>query len=384
MAKPHTIRQLNPDILDSTPPPSFDRPPESFPADEYIRRIDRFRRELSRKGLDGAVVTRGVSRLYLTGFESSAGTLLVDAAEGAVFVTDFRYIIMAEKALPFAKCLLKKTGGADPVQAILKKWKACGYEALEAKTSVDALLAKLPSGVRAEPVDAALGELRSVKSRREIAALRRAVAQGDALYAWALPQLRPGMTEWAARAVFRRGADLFGHGESFDTIVCAGANGAECHHNPDLTVIDPRDPLLMDFGVLLDRYHSDMTRCVHFGKPSALYRKVYGIVLEANRKAIAAIRPGMTGEEVDAVARDHIAKAGYAKAFGHSLGHSVGMEIHEGPNFSPNEKRVIRPGMVVTVEPGIYLKGRLGVRIEDVVLVTKDGCEVLTTAPREL
>ena len=361
----------------------FGRPPASFPAEEYTRRIERFRRKLAKEGLDGAVVTRGISRLYLTGFESSAGTLLVDAAEGAVFVTDFRYIIMAERALPFARCLLKK-GGNDPAQAFLKKWKSCGYEELEAKATLDALFAKLPESCCRKPVDAALGELRAVKSRREIAALRRAVAQGDALYAWALPQIHPGMTEWDARAVFRRGADLFGQGESFDTIVCAGANGAECHHNPDLTVIRPGDPLLMDFGVILDRYHSDMTRCVHFGKPSALYRKVYGIVLEANRKAIEAIRPGMTGEEVDAVARGHIAKNGYGAAFGHSLGHSVGMEIHEGPNFSPNEKRVIKPGMVITVEPGIYLKGRLGVRIEDVVLVTKAGCEVLTTTPREL
>ena len=157
------------------------------------------------------------------------------------------------------------------------------------------------------------------------------------------------MTEWDVRGLFRRGADEVGQGESFATIVCAGANGAECHHDPDLTPIPARGPVLMDFGVVLDHYCSDMTRCVCFGRPTALYRKVYDIVLEANRKAVAKLRPGMTGEEVDAIARRHIAKAGYGDAFGHSLGHSVGMEIHEGPNFSPREKRVIKPGMVITV-----------------------------------
>ena len=127
-----------------------------------------------------------------------------------------------------------------------------------------------------------------------------------------------------------------------------------------------------------------MTRCVSFGEPSPLYRKTYGIVLEANRAAIDRLRPGMTGAEVDAIARGIIAKAGYGDAFGHSLGHSVGMEIHEGPNFSTKEKKIIKPGMTITVEPGIYLPGRLGVRIEDVVLVTQKGCEVLTATPKEL
>lgn len=363
---------------------AFGRPPKSFPPEEYARRLERFRKALVRRGIDGAIVTRPISRLYLTGFQSSAGTLLVSAEEGTLFVVDFRYIVMARKALPFAKCLMGRPGKPDGAAAFAAKWRTAGYENQDSKAAAEALFARFKGVTSWEAVDDDLAALRAIKSPREQAALRAAIAQGDRLFAETLPQIAPGMTEWEIRNLFRAGADRLGHGESFDTIVCAGKNGAECHHRPDTTVLRRNSTLLMDFGVVLDGYHSDMTRCVAFGSPSPLYRKIYEIVLSANRKAIGAIRPGMTGAEVDAVARKVIAKAGYGDAFGHSLGHSVGMEIHEGPNFSTKEKRVIKPGMVVTVEPGIYLPGRLGVRIEDVILVTRTGCEVLTKTPKEL
>lgn len=366
------------------PMPPFAPPPIPFPPEEYRSRIDRLRRSLLRHGIDGAIITRGISRQYLTGFESSAGTLLVSAEEGAVFIVDFRYIVMARKAMPFAKCILQKRGGADATAAITTKWRVAGYENEDSKASLEKLFLKCPKIESWKPVDDLVSQMRSVKSMREQKALRRAIAQADALFAETLPQIHPGLSEWDIRNLFRSATDRFGHGESFDTIVCAGKNGAECHHRPDATVFRKNSTLLVDFGVLLDGYHSDMTRCMASGAVSPLYKKIYNIVLEANMKAIEAIRPGMTGAEVDAVARRHIAKAGYGEAFGHSLGHSVGMEIHEGPNFSQSEKRVIKPGMVVTVEPGIYLPGRLGVRIEDVVLVTNSGCEVLTKTPKEL
>lgn len=365
-------------------PTGYPRPPRTFPAEEYASRLERFRARLARRGIDGAIVTRPVSRRYLTGFASSAGTLAVSADEGALFAVDFRYIVMARKAMPFVRCRLQRRGGPDAVADFTRRWKTVGYEAADSKENADRLAGKLKGAGKWEAIDADLSELRAVKSTLERKALCAAIAQNDALYSWVLPQIRPGMTEWQIRHLFRVGADMFGHGESFDTIVCAGKNGAECHHRPDDTVLGREAPLLMDFGVVLDGYHSDMTRCVSFGRPSPLYRKVYDIVLKANRMAIERLRPGMTGKEVDAIARRVIRKAGYGEAFGHSLGHSVGMEIHEGPNFSQAEKRVIKPGMVVTVEPGIYLPGRLGVRIEDVVLVTRDGCDVLSKSPREL
>ena len=362
----------------------FMRPPRSFPAEEFAQRLERFRAALAHKGLDGAIVTRPVSRLYLTGFQSSAGTLLVSAEKGALFTVDFRYVIMARREMPFVKCQAVKGDGDSATLAFAKSWKKIGYEGLTSRAATERLFSKIKTADSWQEIDDMLSELRAVKSPREQKALRAAIAQGDALYAWVLPQIRPGMSEWQIRNLFRIGADRFGHGESFDTIVCAGKFGAECHHRPGDAILRRGSSLLMDFGVVLDGYHYDMTRCVSFGAPSPLYKKVYSIVLKANREAIARLRPGMTGAEVDAIARRIIEKAGYGEAFGHSLGHSVGLEIHEGPNFSTKEKRVIKPGMVITVEPGIYLPNRLGVRIEDVVLVTRNGCEVLTKSPKEL
>jgi Xaa-Pro aminopeptidase len=230
----------------------------------------------------------------------------------------------------------------------------------------------------------AIAEMRSIKSPAEQRVIRAAIRAGDAVYAAVRSQLVPGMTEWDVRNLIRRGADFCGQGESFDAIVCVGEHGAECHHHPDETPLRDNTPVLIDMGVMKDYYCSDMTRSFCLGKTSAEFKKIYKIVLEANRKAIRAIRPGKKCKDIDAVAREHIAKAGYAKYFDHSLGHSLGLEIHEIPNFSTVCETVLKPGMLLTVEPGIYLPGRFGVRIEDVILVTRNGCEVLTQTPKDL
>ena len=172
-----------------------------------------------------------------------------------------------------------------------------------------------------------------------------------------------------------------GDGEAFETIVCAGANAAECHHVPDDTVWRRGEPLLVDMGVKLDGVCSDMTRNIKAARDPE-YAKVYDVVLQANEAAIAAARPGITAGALDAVARRIIRKAGYGKAFGHSLGHGVGYEIHEEPCAKQKSKTELEPGMFVTIEPGIYLEGRLGVRIEDLVLITTTGCEVLSHSPK--
>ncbi len=360
----------------------MNRPPASFPAEEYATRINNLRRHLVKSGICGAVISSHISRLYLTGFESSAGTLLIDAEEGAIFIVDFRYILMAKRALPYAKCVLQKSGAPSALTKYTKKWSTVGIENKESAITIDFIKTKIGQDKSYSPIDKILTTLRSIKSKAEILKLKEAIAANDALYSWVLPQIEPGKTEWEIRNLFRQGADTFGHGEAFDTIVCSGKNGAECHHSPDLTPIKRNCPILMDFGVKLDYYHSDMTRCTTIGKATELYKDIYKIVLEANLKAIDAIKPGMTGKEADAIARKHIAKHGYGDAFAHSLGHSVGLEIHEAPNFSPNEETVIKPGMIITVEPGIYLPGKLGIRIEDIVLITRSGCKVLTAAAK--
>ena len=360
------------------------RPAQAFKADEYAMRIRRLVSVLRSRKLDGAVIKNGISRLYYTGFESSAGTLLIDAEKGPVFIVDFRYIFMAKKAMPFVKCVMQKSGAPSELAKHTSKWKSCGFETNDSYASVEGLKSFLSKIEKWEPIDADISMQRAVKSAAEQKLMRKVIAANDAMYAWVLPQIHPGMSEWEMRNIFRRGADLFGQGESFDTIACVGANGAECHHEPGESVLGAKGQVLMDFGLVLDHYCADMTRCVSFGKPSKFYTEIFKIVLDANRKAVDRIKPGMTGEEVDAIARRHIAAAGYGDAFGHSLGHGLGMEVHESPNFSPREKRVIKPGMIITVEPGIYLAGKVGVRIEDVVLITRNGCECLTRSPRDL
>ena len=199
------------------------------------------------------------------------------------------------------------------------------------------------------------------------------------------------MAERQMAAVIRKMMIDRGEGEAFATIVCVGRNAAECHHEPDDTVWNGREPVLVDIGVKLDGVCSDLTRNLVPGfrdpsgratraKPYRLYRQVYELVLEANLAAIAAARPGLTGRQLDKVARDVIAKGGFGRCFGHSLGHGVGYEIHEPPTASKRSETVLKPGMVLTIEPGVYLEDNLGVRIEDLILITETGCEVLSSA----
>lgn len=173
-------------------------------------------------------------------------------------------------------------------------------------------------------------------------------------------------------------------GFSFDTIAASGLHSAMPHAVPTDKRLENGDFLTMDFGCLYQGYCSDMTRTVVMGRANAKQREVYETVLRAQETALQGIRPGMTGREIDSLAREVITKAGYGKCFGHSLGHSVGLEIHERPNFSPKEETVIWPGMVITVEPGIYIEGFGGVRIEDVVILTENGCENITHSPKNL
>ena len=357
-----------------------------MPPAEHEARIRRLIAALKRERLDGAIITTPVSRFYFTGIESSAGVLWVDVHEGPFFVTDFRYIFMARAALPFMPCLLHKRGGRTEARMLqmARRWKRAGFEGAMPAAELRGWQEKLAGTAEWFDTGPLTGALRAVKSRREQAALRRALAANDAMFASLLPQITVGMSEWEIRNLFRRAADLFGQGEAFATIACVGANAAECHHVPGEDVLPPGRPLLLDFGLKLDHYCADMTRCIAYGGMTAGYRRLHRLVAEANRRAIAAIRPGMTGNEIDAVAREFIDKAGYGTAFGHGLGHGLGLEVHEQPSFSTGSETVIRPGMVVTVEPGIYLNGRLGIRIEDVVLITRDGCEVLTRTPHEV
>ncbi|MEI7899592.1 MAG: Xaa-Pro peptidase family protein [bacterium] len=361
------------------------RPARDLPSSEFLARITRLLAYQKGQRLDALLLFTEINRYYFTGLTTSNGLLLTHNDSGPAFYTDFRYLAMAKRSTPWLPCrtLWRPADEPKAFGKLGKSWKRVGYEGQLDTARFLRLKATLPQ-VEWVDISTPVAEFRSVKSRAEQQVLRAAVAANDHLFAAVLRGITPGLSEWEIRALVRREADRLGQGEAFDTIACVGKNGAECHHHPDATILKRGQPLLLDLGLKLDRYCSDMTRCVFFGTPTPFYRDLHKIVREANLKAVRAIKPGVPCCDIDALARRHIEKAGYGTCFGHGLGHAVGLEIHEAPNFSSACKTVLKPGMVLTVEPGIYLPGKTGIRIEDVVLVTRNGCEVLSQTPRWL
>ena len=344
----------------------------------FAARLAAFAGVLREKQLDAAVVFNQANVRSLTGIDCDNACLLVKADGTVVFHTDFRYVPMVHRVAPWLKVDdIKKVGGARPFRSGRAKLLKMGYESSVTHARFMQLEKAFPGATFAD-IDANVKELRAVKTADELAKLRAAEALNDAIWSEAQKKFKPGMTEKDMARVIQHLMIERGDGEAFETIVCVGKNAAECHHVPDDTVWNGREPVLVDMGVKLDGYCSDMTRNMVPARPSKLYKKVYGLVLEANRRAIAAAKPGMTAGALDKVARDFLIQEGFGKAFGHSLGHGVGIEIHEAPWAARKQKMVLRPGMSVTIEPGLYLEGNLGVRIEDLVLITETGCEVIS------
>ena len=348
----------------------------------FAARLAAFAGVLREKQLDAAVVFNQANVRSLTGIDCDNACLLVKADGTVVFHTDFRYVPMVHRVAPWLKVDdIKKVGGARPFRSGRAKLLKMGYESSVTHARFMQLEKAFPGATFAD-IDANVKELRAVKTADELAKLRAAEALNDAIWSEAQKKFKPGMTEKDMARVIQHLMIERGDGEAFETIVCVGKNAAECHHVPDDTVWNGREPVLVDMGVKLDGYCSDMTRNMVPARPSKLYKKVYGLVLEANRRAIAAAKPGMTAGQLDKVARDFLTKNGFGEAFGHSLGHGVGIEIHEAPWAARKQKMVLRPGMSVTIEPGLYLEGNLGVRIEDLVLITETGCEVISHAAK--
>ena len=343
-------------------------------------RMDRLAAVIRRRKLDRVLIFDQANIRSLTGVNCDAGCLELtgDGSPRVVFYTDFRYVPMVHRVAPdlpvrdLRRYLERKAEEKGPVV----RFDRIGYESSIPHARFLKLQKRFP---RAKFVDVSgdLKLLRAVKTPEEQELLRAAVALNDDIWTAAQREFRAGMTEREMARIVQHMMIECGDGEAFDTIVCVGKNAAECHHEPDDTVWNGREPILVDMGVKLDGFCSDMTRNLA-PRPSRLYRQVYALVLEANRAAIAAARPGITGKALDKVARDVIRKGGFGRCFGHSLGHGVGYEIHEAPTASKRDDTVLKPGMAVTIEPGVYLEDNLGVRIEDLVLITETGCEVLT------
>ncbi len=328
--------------------------------------------------LDQALVMTVPNIQALTGLNCDNAILEVVRTKtgraAVTFYTDFRYVPMVHRLAPSLRCRdmkdFKVTG------------RRIGVEFALTHQQYLSLAAKAPKGAAFVDLMDALTQIRAVKTPEEIERLRASEALACDIWNKASKKFKAGMTEREMAAIIKKMMIDLGEGEAFSTIVCVGKNAAECHHEPDETVWNGQEPVLVDMGVKLNGVCSDLTRNLVV-KPTTRYREVYELVKKANLAAIAAAKPGMTGRELDKVARDVIAKGGHGPDFGHSLGHGVGYEIHESPMASTKSETVLKPGMTVTIEPGIYLEGDLGVRIEDLVLITETGCEVLSTRAKK-
>ena len=336
----------------------------------FAARLAAFAAKIRERGLDAALVHTEPNVKALTGLDCDNACVVVRANGKTVFYTDFRYIPMVERCAPWV-----------PVKDIRKKvavkGRKLGYEGSITAAKLKKLEETYEGAEFTDVLDDILA-LRAVKTADELEKLRAAEKLNDEIWSEAQKSFRPGMTEKEMARVIQHLMIERGDGEAFATIVCVGPNAAECHHVPDDTVWTGKEPVLVDMGVRLNGYCSDMTRNIVPDKASKEYRKIYALVLEANMKAIAAAKPGMTAGDLDAVARRFLKSKGYDKEFGHSLGHGVGIEIHESPWAARKQKTVLASGMSVTIEPGIYIPRKLGVRIEDLVLITDTGCEVIS------
>ena len=339
--------------------------------------------------LDGMLISAPENRRYLSGFSGSAGYLLISKAK-AILVTDSRYTEQATKQSPYFEVRQVRGGWGWLIDELKDSGvKKVGFE------SQDMTVASYNNLIDAIKGDSALGNVsfvpapglaenqRIIKDQEELKMLQLAIDAADKAMDQVTPTITPGMTEkevaWKLEPAMRDfGSDTI----SFDTIVAAGPNGAMAHHQPTDYVIKQSDPIVIDMGAKVGGYCSDLSRSIAVGEPDETFNKIYDTVLGAQLTAINTVKVGMTGEETDNLSREVIAQAGYGDNFGHSLGHGVGLEIHENPRVGPRSTDILELNTVFTVEPGIYLSGWGGIRIEDIVILREDGAVPLSKAKK--
>lgn len=343
-------------------------------------RLAELRRSMRKSGLSALAVTNLRNVRYLTGFTGSAGGCFI-TMRSAVFVTDFRYRAQVSRQVSedFRCAEYRHPILGIAAEAGKRRVKSMGFEADDLSYSHFTRLKKEARGVRLVSSHDVVERLRLRKDSKEVRMLRRGAKVNGQALAEARKSMRPGARESDVAfdlemAMRRRGAS----GSAFEIIVASGPRGALPHGVASDRKLRRGDMITIDYGAVVDGYHADTTRVFSLGKPTRKGREIYNIVLEAQLAAVEMVGSGVTCEEVDGAARRVITEAGYGENFGHGTGHGVGLHIHEGPRLAPGVKDVLEPGMVVTVEPGIYLPGWGGMRIEDMVLVTKKGKEVLT------
>ncbi len=348
-------------------------------------RLQHLREQLKKHSLEAILITHPANRFYLSGFDGSNGVLLIGQDEALLF-TDFRYLEQAEKQAPHFTLSPWK---AKLSEAVATHIAAAGWSALafEEEQVTYALYRELREGLTVDllPQKGLVEELRAVKSEAEVEILRRGAAVMDEAFDYLCGLLKPGLTEQEAALELEFFLRRRGSTETlFNYIVASGERGSLPHGIASSKPMERGELVTVDFTGTFDAYATDMTRTVALGEPGPRAREVYEAVRLAQQKAREQIRPGMTGIEADALAREPIKEAGFGEYFGHGLGHGLGLEVHEAPTLSPRSETALLPGMVVTIEPGIYIPGWGGVRIEDMMLITTGGAEPLTRCAREL
>jgi Xaa-Pro aminopeptidase len=378
---------------------------EALPPISVTGRLDRLRASFDEHGIEALVVTTLANVRYLTGFSGSAGVLAV-TRDAALLTTDGRYRTQSAEQIDRAGAAtqVEITIGAvaaqrSAVQAVLAQQTRIGLEANNVTWSAQQVWSELLNGNDDEegngntsdadvlvPTSNVVEALREVKDQAEIARMERAAAIADAALFEVLPLLSQGVTEeqfaLELDTAMRRGG---AESTAFETIVAAGENSAKPHHHPGPRRINQGDPVVVDFGATFEGYRSDMTRTFCVGaNPDGELARIFDVVGESQRQGAAAVAPGVSVKEVDDVCRNIIAEAGWADRFEHGTGHGVGLDIHEAPTVSQLGTAILAPGFVVTVEPGVYVPGHGGVRVEDTLVVTADGARPLTHFTKDI
>lgn len=348
-------------------------------------RVLKLREQMQSRNLEALLVTNSINRRYLTGFTGSSGVVVI-THDDAYLLTDFRYMTQAPQQAKGFTVVEHASKVMETVKELLTAAKITriGFEQQDVSYSMYTSFKQDLAPIELVPVSGLVEYLRMFKDEDELKVMQRAADLADATFSHILNIVKPGLTE--------REVDLEmeffmrSHGatsSSFDTIVASGERSSMPHGVASERVIAGNELITFDFGALLDGYCSDLTRTIAVGEPADQLKEIYHIVLEAQLHALEHIKPGMTGREADALARDIITKYGYGEYFGHSTGHGLGMEVHESPRLSKLSDDILQPGMVVTVEPGIYLPGIGGVRIEDDIVITETGIVLLTHSSKE-
>jgi len=354
---------------------------------DYIsERLKKIREYIDKNGIDAVLITKRENITWLSGFSGTSAWLVLSREE-SVLITDFRYEEQAARQAPLFNVRIFKGDPCNAIKELIDRFdiRKLGFEEYHVTCEQYSEYTNKLDPVEMVPLGGLIQKLREIKDPEEISFVKKAVAIADKAFSRILDYIRPGVTELEIAAELEYFMRKEGSSApSFETIVASGLRSSMPHGLASEKKIAPGDPVTMDFGATYSGYCSDLTRTVFVGQPSDELRKIYGIVLEAQLKAEEALRAGLYGKDIDSVARKIISDYGYGDCFGHGLGHGVGKEIHEEPRLSPSGLKKLEPGMIVTIEPGIYDNKIGGVRIEDMAVVTENGAEILTRSPKQM